>query len=339
LVKKGGCAAKVPATVLREILSGVDFPPRRPEILVDGATFDDAAVIIPPVDALLIQTLDFFTPIVDSPEHFGRIAAANALSDVYAMGGLPLSCMAILTFPSATLELDIVRRIIQSASDLIRLSGASLVGGHSVDDDTLKFGLSVTGYVAKDRVWTNAGARVGDSLILTKPIGTGTLMAALKSGARTESDLADAIESMGQLNRVPALLAPEANSHVHAATDVTGFGLAGHGMQLAQASGVSLQIDVDRIPTFLGVRESLSEGKLTRAHASNREYTERQIEISKRDVEDALLVVDPQTSGGLLLSVSPDRAEEILRTIRSEFPSAALIGEVVAKHDKAVLFR
>ena len=338
LVKRGGCAAKVPATVLREILNGVEFPVPRSEVIVDGSTFDDAAIVSVPADRVLVQTLDFFTPIVDSPESFGRIAAANALSDVYAMGGVPLACMAILTFPSATLEHDIVRRILQAAVNVISESGASLVGGHSVDDDTLKFGLSVTGTVERDLVWSNAGARVGDSLILTKPLGTGTLTAALKSGAITEAEMHDALDSMGRLNRVPELLDRPLRATVHAATDITGFGLAGHTMQLAAASAVSLCIDAKRLPAFVGVRESLARGTLTRAHTTNRAYTASHVSTEGVSAEDALLVVDPQTSGGLLLAVDASATSEILDALRRDFSAAAVIGTVNSRGAFGVVF-
>lgn len=179
-VQKGGCAAKVAALELRKILAEVRFPDVPEELLIGSGTFDDAAIYKVSPDLALVQTLDFFTPIVDSPRLFGRIAAANALSDVYAMGGLPKTAMAIFAFPLATLQESVAVEVLQGACDVIAESGAALVGGHTIDDDTMKFGLSVTGFVHPDRVWSNAGAKPGDVLILTKPLGTGTLTAALK---------------------------------------------------------------------------------------------------------------------------------------------------------------
>ena len=181
-VQKGGCAAKVSALELRKILAHVKFPNRPRELLIDGSTFDDAAVYKINSELALVQTLDFFTPIVDTPRIFGRIAAANALSDVYAMGGKPITALAILAFPLATLGQTIIVDVLQGATDTVGESKASLVGGHTIDDDTLKFGLSVTGFVHPDRIWSNAGAKPGDVLILTKPLGTGSLTAALKRG-------------------------------------------------------------------------------------------------------------------------------------------------------------
>ena len=176
-VQKGGCAAKVAAVELRKILSQVQFPPTDKNVLVDGGLFDDAAIYKVSNDVALVQTLDFFTPIVDTPNVFGKIAAANALSDVYAMGGEPKTAMAILAFPMATLESHIASEVLQGACDVMKEANVSLVGGHSIDDDTLKFGLSVTGFVHPERIWSNAKAKVGDVLILTKALGTGTLTA------------------------------------------------------------------------------------------------------------------------------------------------------------------
>jgi selenide,water dikinase len=217
-VKKGGCAAKVPAITLREILSAVKFPPIIPGVMIDGEHFDDAAIFKINDEVALVQTLDFFTPIVDSPENFGAIAAANSLSDVYAMGGKPKTCMAILAAPLATMEPVIIQRVLQGASDVIATSGSSLVGGHSIDDDTLKFGLSVTGLVHPEKVWSNQGAKEGDILILTKPLGTGTICAGIKKQELTEDDAADAIKSMKRLNNVLDFLSENLANHVHAAT-------------------------------------------------------------------------------------------------------------------------
>ena len=188
-VQKGGCAAKVAAVELRKILGQVRFPPAAKELIIGAGTFDDAAVYQIQPDLALVQTLDFFTPILDSPRLFGRVAAANALSDVYAMGGRPSTAMAIFAFPLATMDNSVAVEVLQGAADAIEESGACLVGGHTIDDDTMKFGLSVTGFVHPDRVWSNAGARSGDVLILTKPLGTGTLTAALKRGEVTEAGI------------------------------------------------------------------------------------------------------------------------------------------------------
>lgn len=326
-VKKGGCAAKVPAMLLREILSGVTFPPKIPGVLVDGKHFDDAAIFKINDDISLVQTLDFFTPIVDSAFEFGAIAAANALSDVYAMGGKPKTCMAILAAPLATLEPSTIQEVLQGACEVMTKAQASLVGGHSIDDDTLKFGLSVTGVVNTQRIWTNEGARPGDVLILTKPLGTGTICAGIKKGDFNSIDSAEAIASMMRLNNIVDYLSLHELEAIHAATDITGFGLAGHGYQLARASQVSLQLEDSKIPLFELTLSSLKKGNLTKAHGSNREYTKCALHFS-RPVEENIYF-DPQTSGGLLLSVSADAAEAIVEKLSLAFPKTSIIGKVL----------
>ena len=338
MTKKGGCAAKVPAAVLREVLRGVHFPPKIPEVIIDGEDFDDAAIIRVSDSTSLVQTLDFFTPVVDGPRVFGQIAAANALSDVYAMGGIPKTAMAILAFPSATVRVETVREILQGAAERIEAAGASLVGGHSIDDESIKFGLSVTGFVSTDLFWTNAGAKPEDVVFLTKPLGTGTLCAGLKQGVYNEVDLSDAIDSMVSLNDLPKHLPRELLCAVSAATDVTGFGLAGHAMQLALASGVTVQIQSSEIPFFPRALSALESKLLTRAHSSNREYTESNVDIGALDSILQLLVFDPQTSGGLLLCVSPDRADELQSALKNHCMSSKQIGVVLPREDKSVLF-
>lgn len=337
-VKKGGCAAKVPAMILREILAGVQFPPKIDGVMVDGASFDDAAIFKISETQSLVQTLDFFTPIVDDPYDFGAVAAANALSDVYAMGGSPKTCMAILAAPLATMEPETIRVVLQGAADVIKEAGASLVGGHSIDDDTLKFGLSVTGMVENDAVWTNAGAKVGDFLILTKALGTGTICAGIKKQVVGEALAAEAVTSMKTLNNIVDLLTLEEISSIHAATDITGFGLAGHGYQLARASEKTIVLSSKNLPLFSGTRSSLEKGWLTKAHRSNEEYTRAVIEWSPAVSEtERLVTFDPQTSGGLLLSVSPAHAKDILQRIQKSFPRAAIIGTVMDKQDRYVI--
>lgn len=331
-VKKGGCAAKVPAMVLRDILSGLKFPPNIPGVEVDGTHFDDAAIFKINDETALVQTLDFFTPIVDSPKDFGAIAAANALSDVYAMGGKPKTCMAILAAPLATLEPAVIQEVLQGACDVIASAGASLVGGHSIDDDTLKFGLSVTGLVHPQKVWINQEAKVGDVLILTKPLGTGTICAGIKRQELSEEDAREAIESMKRLNNVLDFLTLSQLEHIHAATDVTGFGLLGHGSQLAKASNVRLNINVKDLPVFRRTYDCLEKGLLTKAHSSNREYTKTFAHFAESVTElEKLLTFDPQTSGGLLLSVGLEASDEILNVLRKNFPGTAVIGTVSSK--------
>jgi selenide,water dikinase len=329
-VKKGGCAAKVPALILREILAGLKFPPNIPGVEVDGSDFDDAAIFRINDEISLVQTLDFFTPIVDSPKDFGAIAAANSLSDVYAMGGSPKTCMAILAAPLATLEPSVIQEVLQGACDVIALSGSSLVGGHSIDDDTLKFGLSVTGLIHPQRVWTNAKARIGDKLILTKPLGTGTVCAGIKRQEVSQQQAVEAIESMKRLNAIEKNLSAPLMDSIHAATDITGFGIAGHGLQMAKASRVSLNISASRLPLLDLALECLEKGFLTKAHKSNEEYTRGQVSfsITLSDVQRQLCF-DPQTSGGLLLSVASTQAQALVEALKIAFPKTSIIGDVI----------
>lgn len=338
-VQKGGCAAKVAASELRKILQQVKFPVAHPALMVDGGLFDDAAIYKVNEDIALVQTLDFFTPIVDTPRLFGEIAAANALSDVYAMGGRPRTAMGILAFPLATMSTDVIVEVMQGASDKIMEADANFVGGHSIDDDTLKFGLSVTGFVHPKEVWSNAGARPGDHLILTKPLGTGTLTAGLKRQEVREDDIMEALHSMATVNNAVDYMTPALKSQVHAATDITGFGFSGHSMQMAKASQVSLRIHVSKLPRFAGTLESLEKGFLTKAHRSNAQYTERDsVFAAEVDSVSQYLLHDPQTSGGLLLAVSPEGSSEMLQTLRAKFKSAEIIGEVLPCQEKAVVF-
>lgn len=327
-VKKGGCAAKIAAHELRSLLKGVRFPPRGTDVLVDGSNFDDAAVIHVNDQLALVQTLDFFTPIVDSPRLFGQIAAANALSDVYAMGGEPRTAMAILAYPIAELPGEAVTSVMQGACDVMSDAGVSLVGGHSIDDDTLKFGLSVTGYIHPSRVWTNAGAQVDDVLILTKPLGTGTLTAALKRSAVSENDIEEALVSMTTLNRVSDLLG-ELMTSVHAATDVTGFALVGHALQMARASQKSLRFDFHQLPVLARAFACLEQSFLTKAHRTNRDYAGDSLRLSPEiDPTKAQILFDPQTSGGLLLSVKAEFAEQVLNCLRPRFARVSVVGRV-----------
>ena len=328
-VQKGGCAAKISAEVLRETLGSLDFSSSDPAVMIDGRDFDDAGIYRVSDDVALVQTLDFFTPIVDTPELFGAIASTNALSDVYAMGGVPKTCMAILAFPLATLDPILMREVLEGARKKIAESGSTLVGGHSIDDDTLKFGLSVTGFVHPDRIWSNSGARPGDRLILTKALGTGTLTAGLKNQDYDEDGIREALDSMNQLNAVPSLLSEEELGWVHSATDITGFGLAGHLQQMSRASGAGFHLRFREIPVFEKAFASLHAENLTKAHRSNESYTQGSIRFEKEpDPIEKKILFDPQTSGGLLLSVPEEKAALLLNKIKTRFPRASIIGEV-----------
>jgi len=335
-VQKGGCAAKVAATELRAILSQVQFPPNDSAVLVDGGLFDDAAIYKISDALALAQTLDFFTPIVDTPRIFGAVAAANALSDIYAMGGEPKTALAILAFPLATLPRQVIVDVLQGASDKMTEAKVNFVGGHSIDDDTLKFGLSVTGFVHPQHIWSNAKAKTGDHLILTKALGTGTCMAALKRQEYTEPDLQEALDSMMMLNKILDLLTPTEASAIHAATDITGFGLLGHSQQMAKASGQKFIFDFKNIPIFNLAPTCLEKGFLTKAHRSNAEYTEASCQIKDLSPLQKLILNDPQTSGGLLLSVSPEKSAVLLEKLKKRFFKASLVGHVEKSQDFAV---
>ncbi|MBV2168585.1 MAG: selenide, water dikinase SelD [Bdellovibrio sp.] len=337
-VQKGGCAAKVAASELRRILQQVKFPAAHSALMVDGGLFDDAAIYKVNEEIALVQTLDFFTPIVDTPKLFGEIAAANALSDVYAMGGKPKTALGILAFPLATMPESVIVDVMQGACDKVAEADANFVGGHSIDDDTLKFGLSVTGFVHPQKVWSNAGAQVGDHLILTKPLGTGTMTAALKRQEAQEDDIMEALLSMATVNNAVDYMTPILKDQVHAATDITGFGFSGHAMQLAKASGISLKVHSEKLPRFSKAFSCLEKSYLTKAHRTNAQYTEQDIDVAKLDALYKLLIHDPQTSGGLLLSVSSNVSQDMVQALRAKFKSAEIIGEVLPLQDKAVIF-
>ncbi len=328
-VQKGGCAAKLPAGQLRAILQKLQLQ-RPKELSVGTEHMDDACLWALDKNSgngtSLVQTLDFFTPIVDDAYDFGAIAAANSISDVYAMGGTPKIALSILAFPSMNLPIELLEPLLQGAVDKIHEAGACLAGGHTIDDDTLKFGLSVTGFVPTERAWANSGAKVGDTLILTKALGTGTITSALKRREHKEEHVRAAIESMKQLNRAPELIEGET---VHAATDITGFGLAGHALQLARASGVGLSIRASSLPALPGALECLEKGILNRAHKTNSDYVSAEVDTTGLSDSARWLLMDPQTSGGLLLSVPKASAQAIVAKLKGRFPHTAVIGEVV----------
>ncbi len=332
-VKKGGCAAKLPAGELRKVLGNLKL--RNPkELLVGTETMDDAALWDLGDGRLMIQTLDFFTPIVDDAEDFGAIAAVNSISDVYAMGGEPKTALSILAFPTAVLPMELLEPLMRGAVERIEAAGACLAGGHSIDDDTLKLGFSVTGFVAKDRAWTNAGARAGDVLILTKPLGTGTLMSALKGGDITPEARDSAIASMKTLNRAADLMS---EVRVNSATDVTGFGLLGHLVQMMRASGTSAILESRSLPALPGALHALREGWTNRAHVTNESYVKDEVTFAETvSSELKLLAHDAQTSGGLLFSVPEKDADRALTALRTRFPLTVPIGSVVGKGSKIV---
>jgi len=277
----------------------------------------------------LIQTLDFFTPIVDDPYLFGQIAAANSLSDVYAMGGKPLTAMNIVTFPVCRLDAEVLLAILSGGQQKIAEAGAVMVGGHTIDDDEPKYGLSVTGTVHPSRILTNAGAQVGDALILTKAIGTGVLYTALRAELFADGVTA-AAQSMAQLNRYAAEVMEKYT--VHSCTDITGFGLLGHAYEMSSASGVELQIDSGAIPLLPDAAAAATMGLVPAGAYANREYLKLIFFDSGVPVNIQDLLFDPQTSGGLLISLPSEQAESIVQEMKSAGVAAATcIGRVVKK--------
>ncbi len=326
-VKKGGCAAKLPAGQLRQVLGRLALKPR-PELIVGTETLDDACLWDLGDGRLLVQTLDFFTPIVDDPRDFGAIAAANAISDVYAMGGEPLTALTILAFPTQVLPIGLLEPLMEGALEKIHEAGACLAGGHTIDDDTLKLGFSVTGQVARAKAWTNAGALPGDVLILTKGLGTGTITTALKIREAKLEWVSAAIASMKQLNRAPELLK---EVKVSAATDVTGFGLAGHLLQMMRASGTQAEVRLAELPLIDGARECLQEEMLNRAHKTNEEYVLDSVTHEGAEDWQRWLTFDPQTSGGLLLSVPEWQASQVVSLLSGRFPKTTVVGRVLSR--------
>jgi selenide,water dikinase len=284
-----------------------------PRVLVGRESFDDAGIFLVRDDLALVQTVDFFAPIVDDPYEFGQIAAANALSDVFAMGGEPLTAMAIVGFPVGKLPMSVLTDILRGGQDKVREAGASLVGGHSIIDEELKFGLSVTGQADPRRLLTNATARPGDVLVLTKPLGTGLLATAAKQGLLDDPRRNDLHASMRALNAVASRAALAIG--VRCATDVTGFGLLGHGSHVARASNVTLRIHGSAVPELLGARQLWRDGVRTGGAERNEAFVAPLTDWTGADPADVALALDPQTSGGLLLAVPPERVSDYLSAV------------------------
>ncbi len=300
-----------------------------PNLLVGRETSDDAGVYRLTDEMALVQTLDFITPVVNDPWDFGRIAAANALSDVFAMGGRPLTAMNVVCFPSRSMDKAILGQILRGGLEKVHEAGAVLIGGHSVEDSEIKYGLSVTGLVHPGRIVTNAGARPGDTLILTKRLGTGILATAIKAGLISPAVEREAIESMATLNGKTSQLM--ASYSVHACTDITGFGLLGHALELAVASKVRLILDSAEVPLLPETRELVHMGLVPAGSYANRNYCTHQIE-QRKPVDPVMLdlLADAQTSGGLLIALPEDQARSLLADLREHDVShAAMIGRVV----------
>jgi selenide, water dikinase len=307
-----------------------DIPaPSDDRVLVDFRTADDAGVYKWESGPALVQTVDFFTPIVDDPYTYGQIAAANAVSDIYAMGGRPLTALAIAAFPKEGFDPGVIRAIFRGGFDKLREANVSLLGGHTVQDQEIKFGYAVTGAIDPARILTNAGAKPGDVLFLTKPLGTGIVGTAIKFDRAPGHVVDDAVRAMRTLNRAAAdALQTLPPGSVHACTDITGFGLAGHGSQMARASSVTLAIDAAKLPLFDGIL-AMAASNRSGGMGSNQEHFGQAIQLDP-GVGDALAAVlfDPQTSGGLLVAVSGDAAGAAAKALAAAQVEAAQIGTV-----------
>ena len=323
-----GCACKLGSAELTEVLRhlpGVNDP----RVLVDAASRDDAAVFLLSPDRALIATTDFFTPIVDDARNWGAIAAANALSDVYAMGGTPLFALNLVAWPRTGLPFALLGEVMAGAAEVAKEAGCLLLGGHSIDDVEPKFGLAVTGEVHPDHLMTNAAGKAGDYLVLTKPLGTGLLTTALKRDRLTEADIAPAISSMRALNAGAARAARAAG--VRAATDITGFGLLGHLGNILAGSKLAAELWMENLPALDHAREMTAEGMVPGGTARNLEAASA-VTTYAADVTPAerILLSDAQTSGGLLLAVRPERLDDLLTALKQEgTPSMAVIGRLV----------
>jgi selenide,water dikinase len=337
-VKAGGCASKLSPKILDRVLARL---PRasHPAVLVGFDTADDAGVYRISSDLALVQTVDFFTPIVDDAFTFGAIAAANALSDVWAMGGTPITALSVLVWPGPD-DLETLELILLGGAAKMREAGCEILGGHSVTDPEIKFGYAVTGTVHPDRVWTNAGARPGDVLVLTKRIGTGVISTALKRGLAEAQHVQAATESMLTLNRYAA--ESLADLEVHSVTDVTGFGLLGHSREMAIAGRVTLVIESAAVPLFDGAIEYARAGAIPGGTHNNRDFVASCV-AGASAVDD--LLYDPQTSGGLLISLPAADASVFMQRFTSanvcceEMPSAYVIGRVEKRGEKPILIQ
>jgi len=305
-------------------------------LIVGFDTADDAGVYRLTDDLALVQTLDFFTPIVDDPFDYGRIAALNSINDVWAMGGTPITAMAITCFPKKGVDFQILADIMRGGLEVLTQNDVVLVGGHSVDNQQIMFGYSVTGIIHPDKVATNAGARPGDVVLLTKPLGTGIISTAIKFDRAPAEVAAASVKTMLTSGKTAAELMRQFD--VRAATDVTGFAFMGHAMELANASNVTIEINARDIPVLDGALELASQGLLTSGDKTNREYVGDQVHISD-GVSKPMgnILFDPQTAGGLLISLPESRAGSLLQRLRETYPLAAIVGKVTTRKNHVVI--
>lgn len=335
-VTYGGCSAKLSAAKLSELLSTIPIM-RDSNVMVDISTHDDAGVYRLNDDTALIVTTDFFPPICSDPYTFGQIAAANSLSDVYAMGGKPLLALNLNMFPK-DLPLEVLRDILLGGQDKINESGAFTMGGHTIEDNPPKYGLAVVGTISPEKVVTNSGAKVSQKMVLTKPLGTGSIVAAQRMGIATEESYQAAIESMATLNNISAEIMVKYG--VKGATDVTGFGLLGHAVKMASASETTIKIYGERLPLLPGVEELIDDGCIAGAAFRNKEFTDGKVQYMPRASTIRKMVsLDAQTSGGLFMAVDSDKVDALVAELHQRGVNhARIIGEVVERGSSDVIF-
>ncbi len=336
MVEYGGCSAKISPKLLEEILKYLPLP-KDPNILVDIDTHDDAGVYRVNDQLALVLTTDFFPPVCSDPYEFGQIAAANSISDVYAMGGDPVLALNIMMFPTAKLPMEAYTEILKGGYDKATEAGVRIIGGHTIDDNPPKYGLAVVGYIHPEKIITNAGARAGDHLILTKAIGTGIIMAGQRLKIADEADIDEAKRLMKLLNKTGAEVMKKYN--IKGATDVTGFGLAGHALKMAMASEVTIRIDMKKVPLIGNVYKLIDEGCIPGASFRNLDFVEEHLQTaSDLDYNLKMIAFDAQTSGGLLMSVPDHIFHEVVSDLQSVgLTSSTEIGIVTEKSDRFLL--
>lgn len=333
-VEYGGCSAKIPQDKLREMLGGLPML-QSSEIMVDISNHDDAGVYRINEDTALIVTTDFFPPICSDPYTFGKIAAANSLSDVYAMGGKPLLVLNLNMFPSQQIDLSVLREILEGGHDTIAAAGAFVMGGHTIEDAPPKYGLAVVGTIHPDKLVTNKGAKVGQKLLLTKPLGTGILVAAQRLEMCSSEAYAEALKQMALLNDKGG--AAMVNAGVRCATDVTGFGLLGHLVNMAKGSECSIQIDFSSVPLLPEVYDLAMQGCISGAGVRNLKSVKEDVHFAATlAAEQRMILCDAQTSGGLLMAVDSDKVDQVLEELREVHPWCSVIGEVIPKRESSI---
>jgi selenide,water dikinase len=317
-------------------LSGLPIQPHNENVLVGFDKADDAGVYRLRDDLAIVQTVDFFTPIVDDPHVYGQIAALNSINDVWAMAGTPLTALAITCFPKTGVDPSILGEIMRGGLETLNKYSVTLIGGHSVDSEQIMFGYSVTGVIDPEKIATNAGAQIGDVIILTKPIGTGVVSSGIKFGKASPEVAASSVETM----LTPGKYAAEAMREfgVRGATDVTGFALLGHAWEMAKASKVTIEIEPSKVPLLDGALELAAAGILTSGDKTNREYIGEDIEIDAAVNKDLVkLLYDPQTAGGMLISIAKGRSQALLARLRENYSQAAIIGRVIHQASQSIL--